>query len=67
MKVRIIPCLDIKDGRIVKGSKVYRSGGCRDPVEVAKAYDRAGADELFMLDISASRETRESLWIWLKG
>ncbi|NLJ66851.1 MAG: imidazole glycerol phosphate synthase subunit HisF [Clostridiales bacterium] len=59
MKVRIIPCLDIKDGRIVKGVRFTDLVDAGDPVEVAKAYDRAGADELFMLDISASRETRE--------
>ena len=67
MKVRIIPCLDIKGWADCKGSKVYRSGGCRDPVEVARAYDRAGADELFMLDIAASGETRKLPWIWLGG
>ena len=59
MKVRIIPCLDIKDGRIVKGVKFTGLVDAGDPVEVARAYDRAGADELFMLDIAASGETRE--------
>lgn len=56
---RIIPCLDIKDGRVVKGVNFVNLIDAGDPVEAAKAYDRAGADELVFLDITASHERRE--------
>ncbi len=55
---RIIPCLDVKEGRVVKGVKFVNLQDAGDPVECAKAYDRAGADELIFLDITASYEAR---------
>jgi cyclase len=55
---RIIPCLDVKDGRVVKGVKFVDLKDAGDPVEAARAYDRAGADELVFLDITASHERR---------
>lgn len=55
---RIIPCLDVKDGRVVKGTKFLELRDAGDPVEVAKIYDREGADELCFLDITASHENR---------
>ncbi len=55
---RIIPCLDVKDGRVVKGTKFLELRDAGDPVEVAKVYDREGADELCFLDITASHENR---------
>jgi len=55
---RIIPCLDVKEGRVVKGVKFVNLQDAGDPVECAKAYDRAGADELVFLDITASSEAR---------
>jgi imidazole glycerol-phosphate synthase subunit HisF len=58
LKVRIIPCLDVKDGRVVKGVKFLDLVDAGDPVEAAKAYDAAGADELCFLDITASHEDR---------
>jgi len=58
---RIIPCLDIKDGRVVKGIKFVGLRDAGDPVEVAKLYDLAGADELVFLDITASFEKRKTL------
>ncbi len=58
---RIIPCLDIKDGRVVKGVKFLGLKDAGDPVEVAKAYDRQRADELVFLDITASFENRKTL------
>ena len=57
-KVRIIPCLDVKDGRVVKGVNFVNLRDAGDPVEAAKAYDAAGADELCFLDITASHEKR---------
>jgi imidazole glycerol-phosphate synthase subunit HisF len=57
-KVRIIPCLDVKDGRVVKGVKFVNLRDAGDPVEAAIAYDDAGADELCFLDITASHENR---------
>ena len=51
---RIIPCLDVKDGRVVKGTQFVNLKDAGDPVEVAKFYDRSGADELVFLDITAS-------------
>jgi len=58
-KVRIIPCLDVKDGRVVKGVKFVDLRDAGDPVEAAIAYDEAGADELTFLDITASHEDRD--------
>jgi cyclase len=58
---RIIPCLDIKDSRVVKGVKFLGLRDAGDPVEVAKVYDREGADELVFLDITASFEKRKTL------
>ena len=60
-KVRVIPCLDVKDGRVVKGVKFVNLRDAGDPVEAAKAYDAAGADELCFLDITASHEKRAIL------
>jgi len=57
-KVRVIPCLDVKDGRVVKGIKFVDLRDAGDPVEAAVAYDSAGADELCFLDITASHERR---------
>ena len=57
-KVRVIPCLDVKDGRVVKGVKFVDLVDAGDPVEAAIAYDAAGADELTFLDITASHENR---------
>src|SRR5229473_2334532 len=58
-KVRVIPCLDVKDGRIVKGVKFVDLRDAGDPVAAAIAYDGAGADELTFLDITASHENRD--------
>ncbi len=58
LKVRIIPCLDVKDGRVVKGVNFVDLRDAGDPVEAAAAYDEAGADELCFLDITASHEKR---------
>jgi cyclase len=57
-KVRVIPCLDVKDGRVVKGINFVDLRDAGDPVEAAVAYDAAGADELTFLDITASHENR---------
>ena len=61
LKTRIIPCLDVKDGRVVKGVQFLELRDAGDPVESAKAYDAAGADELCFLDITASHEARGTL------
>ena len=61
LKIRIIPCLDVKDGRVVKGVKFLDLVDAGDPVEAAKAYDAAGADELCFLDITASHEARGTI------
>ncbi|GJE68535.1 Imidazole glycerol phosphate synthase subunit HisF [Methylorubrum podarium] len=61
LKTRIIPCLDVKDGRVVKGVQFLELRDAGDPVESAKAYDAAGADELCFLDITASHEDRGTL------
>lgn len=58
LKARIIPCLDVKDGRVVKGVNFVDLRDAGDPVEAAKAYDAAGADELCFLDINATHEGR---------
>lgn len=58
---RIIPCLDVKDGRVVKGIQFLELRDAGDPVELAKVYDQEGADELVFLDISASHEGRKTM------
>ena len=58
LKIRVIPCLDVKDGRVVKGVQFVDLIDAGDPVEAARAYDAAGADELTFLDITASHEDR---------
>jgi cyclase len=62
LKVRIIPCLDVKDGRVVKGVNFVDLQDAGDPVEAAAAYDAAGADELCFLDITASHENRDTIF-----
>jgi cyclase len=62
LKVRLIPCLDVKDGRVVKGVNFVSLRDAGDPVEIAKAYDQAGADELCFLDITATHENRGILF-----
>ena len=61
LKVRVIPCLDVKDGRVVKGVNFVQLRDAGDPVEQASAYDVAGADELMFLDITASHEGRGAI------
>src|SRR5271156_5484617 len=61
LKVRLIPCLDVKDGRVVKGVNFTHLVDAGDPVEQARVYDRAGADELTFLDITASSDNRSPL------
>lgn len=61
LKVRVIPCLDVKEGRVVKGVNFVDLVDAGDPVEAARAYDAAGADELCFLDIAASQENRGTL------
>jgi len=65
-QVRIIPCLDVKDGRVVKGVKFENLGDARDPVEAAAAYCGEGADELVFLDIFATVESRKTRLEWVK-
>ena len=62
LKMRIIPCLDVKDGRVVKGVNFVDLRDAGDPVEAAAAYDAAGADELCFLDITASHENRATIF-----
>ncbi len=64
--VKIIPCLDVKDGRVVKGVKFVNLRDARDPVEAAEAYCREGADELVFLDIAATVENRATRLEWVK-
>jgi cyclase len=64
--VRIIPCLDVKDGRVVKGINFVNLRDARDPVEAAEAYCREGADELVFLDIAATVENRGTRLEWVK-
>jgi cyclase len=64
--VKIIPCLDIKEGRVVKGVKFVNLRDARDPVEAAKAYCKEGADELVFLDIFATVENRKTRLEWVK-
>ena len=61
LKLRVIPCLDVKDGRVVKGVNFVSLRDAGDPVEQAKIYDLAGADELTFLDITASHENRNTI------
>ena len=65
-EVKVIPCLDVKDGRVVKGVKFVNLRDARDPVEAAEAYCREGADELVFLDIMASVEDRGTRLEWVK-
>lgn len=62
LKSRVIPCLDVKDGRVVKGVNFVDLIDAGDPVEAAQAYDAAGADELCFLDITASSDNRETIF-----
>ncbi len=61
VRVRVIPCLDVADGRVVKGVNFVDLRDAGDPVEIARAYDAAGADELCFLDIGASHEGRDTI------
>jgi imidazole glycerol-phosphate synthase subunit HisF len=63
---RIIPCLDVQDGRVVKGINFVNLRDARDPVEAAEAYCREGADELVFLDIFATMESRKTRFEWVK-
>ncbi len=65
-QVKVIPCLDIKEGRVVKGVKFINLRDARDPVEAAIAYQREGADELVFLDIFATVENRSTRLEWVK-
>ncbi|MCB6178635.1 imidazole glycerol phosphate synthase subunit HisF [Rhodobacter sp. Har01] len=62
LKTRVIPCLDVADGRVVKGVNFVNLVDAGDPVEAAKAYDRAGADEITFLDIHATHENRGTMF-----
>ena len=62
LKTRIIPCLDVADGRVVKGVNFVNLRDAGDPVDAAKAYDAAGADELCVLDIHATHENRGTMY-----
>ena len=62
LKTRIIPCLDVADGRVVKGVNFTDLIDAGDPVEAAKAYDAAGADELCFLDIMATEDNRATMY-----
>ncbi len=61
LKLRVIPCLDVKDGRVVKGVNFVSLRDAGDPVEQAAVYDAAGADELTFLDITASSDNRDTI------
>jgi cyclase len=67
LKARIIPCLDVKDGRTVKGVNFVNLVDAGDPVEQARLYDGQGADELCFLDITASHENRDTLYDAVRG
>ncbi|MET4701896.1 cyclase [Constrictibacter sp. MBR-5] len=67
LKVRIIPCLDVHAGRVVKGVRFVDLRDAGDPVEQARVYDAAGADELCFLDITASHENRDTLYDVVRG
>ncbi len=62
LKMRVIPCLDVRDGRVVKGVNFVNLVDAGDPVEQARIYDREGADELCFLDITASHENRDTIY-----
>ena len=64
---RIIPCLDVKNGRVVKGVNFVNLTDAGDPVECAKVYDKAGADELVFLDITATSDARETVTDMVKA
>ena len=61
---RVIPCLDVNGGRVVKGVNFVNLRDAGDPVEIAAAYDKAGADELVFLDITATSDARNTWSIW---
>ena len=63
---RVIPCLDVKDGRVVKGVNFVNFRDAGDPSEVAAAYDAAGADEVVFLDITASADSRATQLEWVR-
>ena len=65
-EIRIIPCLDVKEGRVVKGVNFVNLRDARDPVEAAMAYSQQGADELVFLDIFATVENRKTRLEWVK-
>ncbi len=65
-QIKVIPCLDIKGGRVVKGVKFVNLKDARDPVEAAKAYCKEGADELVFLDIMATVENRQTMLAWVE-
>src|SRR4030042_1515264 len=65
-EIKVIPCLDIKDGRVVKGVNFVNLMDARDPVEAAQAYCREGADELVFLDIFATVDNRKTRLEWVK-
>jgi cyclase len=67
LKIRIIPCLDVKDGRVVKGVNFVDLIDAGDPVEQARFYDSEGADELTFLDITASHENRDTIFDVVRG
>lgn len=67
LKIRVIPCLDVHAGRVVKGVQFVDLVDAGDPVEQAKVYDAAGADELTFLDITASHENRETIYDVVRG
>ena len=62
LKTRVIPCLDVKNGRVVKGINFTKLNDAGDPVQAALAYDKAGADELCFLDIAATQENRKTIY-----
>jgi cyclase len=66
MEIKVIPCLDVKDGRVVKGVNFINLRDARDPAEAAEAYCREGADELVFLDIFATVENRKTRLEWVK-
>ena len=63
---RIIPCLDVKDGRVVKGVNFVNLRDAGDPADIAAAYDKAGADEVVFLDITASSDSRDTQLEWVR-